>query len=107
MFPNTDGIAGKPESFSFRHHETSGRIHPFGKDLLPVAIEGGREIQQFTSAQGTQAGIKVIKSLVDQFERDDLSVEPVAERRVHTDIRSLSVTTEPGVGKSQKVSGSF
>ena len=44
MLPHTDSVAGKPQSFSFRHHETFGRSNPFGKNLLPVAIEGGREI---------------------------------------------------------------
>src|SRR5262249_40472279 len=102
---DTDSMAGKPECFSFRHHKTSGRSDPFGKNLLPVAIEGGREIQEFPAAQGAQAGIEVIEALVNQFERDDLSVEQVAERRVHTDIRSLSITTEPDLRKSQEVPG--
>ena len=80
MFPDTDGITGKPERFSFRRHETFGRSDPFDKYLLPIVIEGGREIQEFTAAQGTQAGVEVIESLVDQFERDDLSMKPAAER---------------------------
>ena len=101
MFPDTDGIAGKPERLSFRHHEASGRSDPFGKSLLPIVIEGGREIQEFSAAQGAQAGVEVIESVVDQFEWNDLSVKPVAEHREHTDIRSLSIATEPGVGKSQ------
>ena len=83
MFPDTNGIAGKPESLSFRRHETSGRSDPFGKSLLPIVIESGREIQEFTAAQGTQASVEVIESLVNQFEWNDLSVKPVAERREH------------------------
>ena len=65
VFPDTDGIASKPESLSFRHHKTSGRSNPFGKNFLPVVIEGGRKVQEFTPAQGTQAGIKVIEPVVD------------------------------------------
>jgi len=63
VFPNTDGIAGKPESFRFRHNKTSGRLDPFGKNRLPVVIEGVRKVQEFTAAQGTQAGIKVLNRL--------------------------------------------
>ena len=81
VFPDTDGIAGKPESLRFRHHKTFGRSNPFGKNFLPVVIEGGRKVQEFTAAQGTQAGIKVIEPIIDQFEWNDLSMEPVAERR--------------------------
>jgi hypothetical protein len=65
VFPDTDGIAGKSESLSFRHHETSGKSDPFGKNLLPVVIEGGREIEELTPAQGAQAGVEVIESIVD------------------------------------------
>jgi hypothetical protein len=53
VFPDTNGIAGKPESLSFRYHEASGRSDSFGKGLLPIEIEGGRKIQEFTAAQGT------------------------------------------------------
>jgi len=87
VFSNTDGIAGKSESLSFRRHEKSGRSNPFGKNLLPIAIEGGRKIQEITTTQGAQAGVEMIEPVVDQFEWNDLSVKPVAERRVHTNIR--------------------
>ena len=86
MFSNTDGIAGKPESFSFRRHETSGRSNPFGKSLLPIVIEGRREIEEITATQGAQAGVEVIEPIIDQLERNDFSMKPVAERRVHTNI---------------------
>ena len=52
VFPDTDGIAGKPKSISFRHHETSRRSDPFSKSLLAIVIERLREIQEFTAAQG-------------------------------------------------------
>jgi hypothetical protein len=86
VFPDTDGIAGKPKSLSFRHEKTSGRSDPFGKSFLPIVIEGGREIQQFATAQRAQAGIEVVETVVDQFEWDDLSMKPVAECRKHMDI---------------------
>jgi hypothetical protein len=86
VFPNTDGIAGKPESFRFRHNKASGGIDSLGKRFLPIAIEGGREIQEFTTAQGAQAGIEVIEPIIDQFKWNDFSVKPVAERREHTDV---------------------
>ena len=105
VFPDTDGIAGKPERLRFRYDKTSGRRNPFGKSLLPIPIEGRGKIQEFTAAQGTQAGVEVIEPAVDQFERNDLPVKPVAERREHTDVRSLSIATEPGIGKTQEVPG--
>ena len=86
MFPDTDGIAGKPKSLSLRHRKTSGRGDPFGKRFLPIVIKGGRKIQQFATAQGAQAGIEVVKPVVDQFEWDDFPVKPVAECREHMDI---------------------
>jgi hypothetical protein len=50
MFPDADGIAGKPERLSLWHHETSGRSDPFGKGLLSIVIEGRGEIEEFTAA---------------------------------------------------------
>lgn len=52
MFPDTDGVAGKPEGLCFRHDETPGRINSFGKNFLPIVIERGRKIEKFTAAQG-------------------------------------------------------
>ena len=65
VFADANGVAGKPESLSFLHHETSGRSDPFGKNLLSIAIEGWREIQKFTPTQGAQAGVEVIEPIVD------------------------------------------
>src|SRR5262245_27758910 len=107
MFPDTDRIAGKSESLSFRHHETFGGIDSFGKSLLPIVIEGGREIQEFPAAQGAQAGIEVVEPTVNQLQWNDLPVKPIAQHREHTDIRPLSIAPEPGVGKSQEVSCSL
>src|SRR5262245_20247760 len=107
MFPDTARIAGKPESLSFRHRETFGGIDSFGKSLLPIVIEGGRKIQEFPAAQGAQASIEVVEPVVNQLQRNDLPVKPIAEYREHTDIRPLPIASEPGVGKSQEVSCSL
>ena len=50
MFPDTDGIAGKPEGLDFRHDKTPRGIDSFGKGFLPVVIEGWWEIEEFTAA---------------------------------------------------------
>jgi len=65
VFPDRDSIAGKPESLSFRHHETFRRSDPFGKNLLPITIECERKMQEFAAAQGAQAGVEVIEPAVD------------------------------------------
>jgi len=107
VFPNTDGIASKSESFRFPHNKASRRSDPFSKNFLPIVIEGGRKIQKLTTAQGAQAGIEVIEPVIYQFKWNNLPMEPVAERREHTDVRSLPIAAEPGVGKSQEVPGSL
>lgn len=45
----------------------------------------------------------MVEAIVDEFERNDFSMEVLAEDRVHTDIRSLSIPTEPGIGQSQEI----
>ncbi|MDH5348194.1 MAG: hypothetical protein OEW13_09855, partial [Nitrospira sp.] len=74
MFPNADGIAGELQGFIFGNSQTEPIRNAFGNGHLSVRIERFGKIEKFAAAQRTQAGVQVVKTAVDQFEGDDLSV---------------------------------
>ena len=56
VFPDTDGIAGKPESFLLPAPQGDvWKDDPFGNGLLTIAIERRGKYEQFTAAQADRS----------------------------------------------------
>lgn len=100
MVTDTDGVAGESDCFVVWHREAELVRNTLSNRLPTIAVECVWKIQKLPTAQWAETGIEVVEAVVDEFDRNDFSMEPLAEDRVHADIRSLSVSAEPHVGKS-------
>src|SRR5262249_24617968 len=64
----------------------------FLDQLVGIRIESARVIEQPSPFQGTQAGIQMIESPIDESEGNYLDVEPLGQERVSVKLRSLTIT---------------
>jgi hypothetical protein len=101
VFADADRVTGKLERVLFGYGESLVWANAVGDGRLSISIKGAGEEEEFTTTQGTEAGIEMIKPAVHELERNDLSTEPLAEDREGSDVRPLTVPTEPPIGKAE------
>ena len=100
VLADTDSIAGKSNRFLFGHRKPLFLGYPLRDGGQAIGIEGGRKVQQFSTAQRTKAGIQVVEPAIDEFEGNDFTLEDFAELRKRPDVRSLVIPPEPRIRKS-------
>lgn len=107
MVTDTDGVAGEGNRFTAWDCKAELIGNTFSNGLSAIAIECIRKVEKLAAAQRTETGVEMIEAAVDQFERNDFPMEPLAKDRVHADVGSLPIATEPDVGKSQEIACAF
>ena len=81
VLSHADRVAGEFECFRFGDRQpTSGR-NAFCNGRLCIMVECGGIVQQFTSAQGAEACIQVVKPAVDELQGENLPLEYLAQNR--------------------------
>ena len=92
VFPEHHCVAGKVSRFLGASFDQLR--HMMADYLLGVLIEGRRMPHGAAISQGAKAGVEVIVTVLDQFDRDRQPSQHVAQYLMRTDIRAKAVTAK-------------
>lgn len=86
MFPDADRVASEPQRVILRDGELPVLRNSLGNRGLTIGIEGRREIEQISSAQGAEASVEMVKASIDEFERNNFPMKSLAQEWEDADI---------------------
>src|SRR5439155_11704875 len=101
ILSENDGIAGKMGCLLSVDVDQFGDMMADGP--LPVFIKGGRIPNYFTIRQRAEAGVQVIKTVLDQFHRNHEAVQHLTNPPVGTDVGTKAVAAEKNRAGKQRI----
>ena len=79
----------------------------FAQRPLAVVVEGRRIIDRHAGRQRTEAGVEVVVTRIDQFQRDHAAAQQVADLLMTADRRANAIAGQQRVAAEQGVAGPF